>query len=163
GAPLFFVGDPKQAIYSFRNADLHTYLGARRHATAQTTLAYNQRSSPVLIDALNALFTTNRDAFILPGLAYHPVGAGTRSRSVFHTSDAEELERLLMAVLEPSRERLLRAALTTEVLGRDASEIDALSQDEGAIAALIVRFAGYRELWLRQGVAPTLRRFMADE
>ncbi len=25
-APLFLVGDPKQAIYSFRNADLHTYL-----------------------------------------------------------------------------------------------------------------------------------------
>src|SRR5689334_17969815 len=28
--PLFLVGDPKQAIYSFRNADLHTYLSAKQ-------------------------------------------------------------------------------------------------------------------------------------
>ncbi len=43
-APAFFVGDPKQAIYSFRNADLHAYLRARRsrlgrvHARRQPAL-----------------------------------------------------------------------------------------------------------------------------
>jgi exodeoxyribonuclease V beta subunit len=83
GAPLFFVGDPKQAIYSFRNADLHTYLGARRHAGAEHSLASNQRSSPELIDALNTLFTRNRSAFMLPGLDYRPVGVGDKPRSVF--------------------------------------------------------------------------------
>ena len=44
-APLFLVGDPKQAIYSFRNADLHTYLRARASAAAEYTLAHNQRST----------------------------------------------------------------------------------------------------------------------
>lgn len=32
--PVFLVGDPKQAIYSFRNADLHTYLAARKRLDA---------------------------------------------------------------------------------------------------------------------------------
>jgi exodeoxyribonuclease V beta subunit len=44
--PLFLVGDPKQAIYSFRNADLHTYLAARRAGRyAPYTLRHNQRST----------------------------------------------------------------------------------------------------------------------
>jgi len=42
-APLFLVGDPKQDIYSFRAADLHTYLAARERASARYTLAVNQR------------------------------------------------------------------------------------------------------------------------
>ena len=43
--PAFLVGDPKQAIYSFRNADLHAYLRARKSASDVYTLADNQRST----------------------------------------------------------------------------------------------------------------------
>ncbi|KAG0188990.1 hypothetical protein DFQ28_004023 [Apophysomyces sp. BC1034] len=81
--PLFLVGDPKQAIYSFRAADLHTYLDARAHAAARYTLAVNQRSSPALITACNRLFGANPHAFVLDGLDYHPVRAGTRPRPPF--------------------------------------------------------------------------------
>ncbi len=49
GAPLFLVGDPKQAIYSFRHADLHTYLRARGAALAEYTLDQNQRSSAAAV------------------------------------------------------------------------------------------------------------------
>lgn len=79
-APLFLVGDPKQAIYSFRAADLHTYLAARERAAACYTLAVNQRSTAALIDACNRIFGSNARAFILPGLNYDPVRAGTRVR-----------------------------------------------------------------------------------
>ncbi|MBI3412071.1 MAG: UvrD-helicase domain-containing protein [Planctomycetes bacterium] len=58
---LFVVGDPKQAIFGFRSADLPTYLravdemreiyGAKRHS-----LTTNWRSVPELIDSLNQLF-----------------------------------------------------------------------------------------------------------
>ena len=79
-APLFLVGDPKQAIYSFRNADLHTYLHARQQTQAEYTLAHNQRSTPGLLAALNGLFGANPRAFVLPGLAYTPVACGSKPR-----------------------------------------------------------------------------------
>ncbi len=78
--PLFLVGDPKQAIYSFRAADLHTYLAARARASARYTLAVNQRSVPALVSACNRLFSANPRAFVLPGLDYRPVRPGARSR-----------------------------------------------------------------------------------
>ena len=57
GPVLLMVGDPKQAIYGFRGADIQTYLGARqltmgRHATLDT----NHRSSAPLVRAVNRLF-----------------------------------------------------------------------------------------------------------
>ncbi|WP_258240957.1 exodeoxyribonuclease V subunit beta [Pseudidiomarina homiensis] len=54
---LFLIGDPKQAIYSFRNADIFTYLKARR-ATAgrHHTLGTNFRSTQAMVDSVNALF-----------------------------------------------------------------------------------------------------------
>ncbi|HEX7384245.1 MAG TPA: UvrD-helicase domain-containing protein, partial [Burkholderiaceae bacterium] len=87
-APLFLVGDPKQAIYSFRNADLHTYLRSRDAATAHYTLADNQRSSAALIDALNALFATNRRAFMLPGLQCPTARPGAKPRKPFVDTSA---------------------------------------------------------------------------
>ena len=49
--PLLLVGDPKQAIYSFRNADLHTYLNAKQRTRTVSTLLSNQRSVDGLIKA----------------------------------------------------------------------------------------------------------------
>lgn len=57
---LYLVGDPKQSIYSFRQADIYTYLsaaqvlGADHHASLDT----NFRSQPSLVKALNALFSS---------------------------------------------------------------------------------------------------------
>jgi len=82
--PLFLVGDPKQAIYSFRNADLHTYLQARSEASAEYTLAENQRSTPELLAGLNGLFDINPRAFVLPGLNYQKVNCGAKPRKVWH-------------------------------------------------------------------------------
>jgi exodeoxyribonuclease V beta subunit len=258
---LFLVGDPKQAIYSFRNADLHTYLKARGRAQAEYTLAENQRSTPELLAGLNALFEANPRAFMLDGLAYHPVRAGAKPRkplvdrtqpraalhlwslpsgeegaaigkkdakvsavracageiarllaaaqrgevthdgrplaagdiavlvrshaegslmrrelqalgvgsvelaqtSVFDSADAQDLERILVAVLEPGREPLLRAALATELLGCTAPEIAALSEHESAVLQRMALFSDYRDTWLQHGVGPMLRQLVAAE
>ena len=82
GLPVFLVGDPKQAIYGFRNADLQTYLRARHTVDRRFSLTQNQRSTPRLIAACNALFLRNRRAFMLEGLDYEPVSAGERERPV---------------------------------------------------------------------------------
>ncbi len=55
-ATLVLVGDPKQAIYGFRGADVHAYLDARRDATATATLPENHRSDPGVLEGLAALF-----------------------------------------------------------------------------------------------------------
>lgn len=55
-AGLFMIGDPKQAIYSFRGADIFTYMKARQNVSAHYSLDYNYRSSPEMIDAANAFF-----------------------------------------------------------------------------------------------------------
>lgn len=80
-ASLFLVGDPKQAIYSFRNADLPTYLRARSQASVCWTLSKNQRASQPLIDACNTLFTQRPDAFLQPGLEYQSVSFGEKKRT----------------------------------------------------------------------------------
>lgn len=56
--PLYLVGDPKQSIYAFRNADLPTYLKAAREFSLDQrySLSVNYRSEPKLIAALNRLF-----------------------------------------------------------------------------------------------------------
>ena len=56
GATLVLIGDPKQAIYAFRGADVHAYLRASRAAGTRATLATNWRSDQGLIDAFDALF-----------------------------------------------------------------------------------------------------------
>jgi exodeoxyribonuclease V beta subunit len=54
---LFLIGDPKQSIYGFRGADIHSYLSARR-ATAgrHYQLGTNYRSTKQLVQAVNRLF-----------------------------------------------------------------------------------------------------------
>ncbi|QWT18353.1 exodeoxyribonuclease V subunit beta [Bacillus sp. NP157] len=54
---LLLIGDPKQAIYAFRGADIHTYLAARAEAAApHYSLDTNFRSTQGMVDAVNALF-----------------------------------------------------------------------------------------------------------
>ncbi|HUP70087.1 MAG TPA: UvrD-helicase domain-containing protein [Acidimicrobiales bacterium] len=56
GSTLVLIGDPKQAIYAFRGADVYAYLQAAREAGSRATLAVNWRSDQNLLDAYDALF-----------------------------------------------------------------------------------------------------------
>ena len=53
---LVLIGDPKQAIYAFRGADVYSYLDAAAAAAQRATLSVNYRSDQRLIDAYDALF-----------------------------------------------------------------------------------------------------------
>ena len=74
-SPVFFVGDPKQAIYGFRGADVFTYIAAATAAPNRFTLGKNWRSSSDLVRAVNTLFQCNERPFILDGIPFEPVEA----------------------------------------------------------------------------------------
>ena len=73
---LFLVGDPKQAIYRFRGADVFTYLRAGERVSARHALTENFRSSQALIGAINALYANAPDPFLHRQIAYLPASAG---------------------------------------------------------------------------------------
>jgi exodeoxyribonuclease V beta subunit len=58
GGGLIMIGDPKQAIYSFRGGDIFTYMQAREDVgeTGIYTLGINWRSTPQVLTAVNAVF-----------------------------------------------------------------------------------------------------------
>lgn len=54
---LFMIGDPKQAIYAFRGADIYTYLKARKDTRGRHyTLEKNYRSTEHMVAAVNQVF-----------------------------------------------------------------------------------------------------------
>ncbi len=71
--PVFFVGDPKQAIYAFRGADLFAYLDARRDARRRYALGTNWRSASGLVAAVNTLFERPERPFVYADIPYEPV------------------------------------------------------------------------------------------
>ncbi|HEX5805636.1 MAG TPA: exodeoxyribonuclease V subunit beta [Macromonas sp.] len=247
GTALVMIGDPKQAIYSFRGADLATYLKARNEAQGIHTLDGNHRSTPALVDALNHVFTLADRPF--GDIAYPPVQAcrqnlpplrnahgqdlpaltvwhtpfdtplnaaqaseqmaeafasqmvallqqgvaqpqdmavlvrsgreaaqirqalarrGVKSvylserNSIFATAEAQDLWRLLRAVLEPRRADLLRAALACQAWGWPLQEVASLQADETRWEAWLERFLAWQNLWRSQGVLPMLYRWLHE-
>lgn len=268
--PVFLVGDPKQAIYGFRGADVFTYLDAARDAECVRTLSTNWRSDGPLLRALDAFFRRNERAFVLPGIEFstvrpaeragarlvidddepepfriwwvprdHPDMASSKRGSrmskdtaplatvtardiarrlaasragrarieepdggarplrggdiavlvrtnaqgaivrdalaelripsvqfadenVFLSDEAGELERVLRAVASPGDDRLVRAALVTEMFGIDARELEELADDEDDWERALEDFRRYRDLWRDHGPVRMLRTLMAD-
>jgi len=75
---LIVVGDPKQAIYAFRGADVYAYIAARKHLTDSAgaeglSLPVNRRSRPELVEALNTLFEGSEWFPADEGIAYPTV------------------------------------------------------------------------------------------
>ena len=78
---LIVVGDPKQSIFRFRGADVFAYVDARARLgdeSAQLQLTRNYRSTPALVQAVNAVF--QRDgALVLPEISFEAAIAASGS------------------------------------------------------------------------------------
>nr|WP_273827842.1 exodeoxyribonuclease V subunit beta [Providencia rettgeri] len=259
---LLFIGDPKQAIYAFRGADIFTYIEAKKEVSAHYTLETNYRSSQSMVEAINRVFSHCQSPFIFEQIPFQPVNfaqqnAGkklvhkgnevkaltfwqldaeavsvseyeqaiarqcaaqiaqylqggldgetyfknnekqvfvaasditvlVRSRreailirdalnqlnipsvfqsnreSVFSTPEARDLLWLLQAVLTPEKERVLRSALATGILGLTAKDIDEINHDEKAWEDLVDEFSRYSTVWQKRGVLPMLRMIMSQ-
>ena len=56
GTALLLIGDPKQSIYGFRGADIHSYLMARKKTEGRHyVLGTNHRSTKAVVNAVNHL------------------------------------------------------------------------------------------------------------
>jgi exodeoxyribonuclease V beta subunit len=86
GNRLFVVGDPKQAIYSFRGADINSYIGARaelsKACAPKIPIDQNFRSTAALIDACNLILDQKAKSPLFNGeIKYdHPVKCGVPDR-----------------------------------------------------------------------------------
>lgn len=260
GRPLFLIGDPKQAIYAFRGADIFAYRQAALAADRTFTLGRNWRSTPRMVNAVNALFGHRPDSFLYDWIDFHPAvaarscedplegdgkgalhwwyappdtgakgaakalskkaavqrfhealarecvrlmtpckegGAGiapgsiavlvrdsyeaadvqralrsarvpsivARLGDVLESLEVKELERILAAVLKPQDGRVVRAALATEVWGKSASEIHALSRQENERdwQGLVESLTAMRETWIHRGFLRMIQTFIAEQ
>lgn len=77
GTNLLLVGDPKQAIYRFRGADLRVYQKASKLAKHVYSLDTNFRSQPALVKAVNALYSFTKNPFRDDAIEFAPVKAGS--------------------------------------------------------------------------------------
>lgn len=85
---LLMIGDPKQAIYGFRGADIFTYIQARRNVSAHYTLGRNWRSSGALVAAVNGLFERAKEPFIYEAdIPFLPVEAQGKSKALLLEGD----------------------------------------------------------------------------
>ncbi len=91
-ATLFLIGDPKQAIFGFRGADLFAYIKAAGNVGERFTLVTNWRSTEALIRAVNAIFEKPGSPFLLEAVQYLPV----------KESGAESIELQIDGRIDPS-------------------------------------------------------------
>ena len=87
---LCIVGDPKQSIYRFRDADVSVFQDLTARVPSQHLLDINYRSRPSIIEFVNQVC---RKAFAESLLPYEPLISG-------RTEDAPEIERVSKLVIE---------------------------------------------------------------
>ena len=121
GVTTFLVGDPKQAIYSFRGADVFTYLQAKRavKASHQYALMTNWRSHPDLIAAINHIFSRQSVPFIYDDIPFHQVGGADKK----HRLKTDEDNKPLQIVWQESNSQLTKQAFTNFAAQIVADEI----------------------------------------
>lgn len=127
---FILVGDPKQSIYSFRKADMYSYLEAK-HAFALEEVQFlkvNYRASPKMVQALNLLFSSKEHPLLFflpkaknalfveelisscerdsdPPVLFRFFEARSKGRWPSYAEEEEELFPWLFAILSEERKR----------------------------------------------------------
>jgi exodeoxyribonuclease V beta subunit len=115
---LYLVGDPKQSIYSFRGADIHTYERAKEVVDQFVSLDMNYRSDGRLVSALNHVFATAKHPFGAPTPAYIQI-------KPFHPSTriSDERPPLQIRFMPRTENSSYRGWLTKDFLDRRLPQV----------------------------------------
>ncbi|MBO6793340.1 MAG: exodeoxyribonuclease V subunit beta [Balneolaceae bacterium] len=118
------IGDPKQAIYRFRGADINTYLYAKTgvDATNHRTLLHNYRSSKLLIKAVNAFFNYSEQPFGLQGLNFENAIYPLNKPNQINVSSSNEVE-FPLTVIEFDQDGRNLSDLKSLIMNSVCSEI----------------------------------------
>jgi exodeoxyribonuclease V beta subunit len=127
GGQLFLIGDPKQAIYGFRGADVDTYVQARDQLVAggaqSRTLEANFRSTGPLLEALNCILEQGAAApvFTSPAIRYDvPVTCGDEQLAALDAAGGQAPPLVLLELegskTKPARTRALGEVIADEIV-----------------------------------------------
>ncbi len=120
---LFLVGDPKQAIYGFRGADVFTYLNAAQDVHRRYTLEFNWRAAPGLVHAVNTIFSRNPNAFVFDQIKFYPIKARSQIEHGESASGDRPSTHLVIWLWRRPEKRLSKTDLETYIAGAVAAEI----------------------------------------
>ncbi|WP_136253949.1 exodeoxyribonuclease V subunit beta [Onishia niordana] len=133
---VLLIGDPKQAIYAFRGADIHTYLQARRDTAGRhVTLGTNFRSATPMVEAVNRVFEhaeqSEAGAFLFRRgddnpVPFAPVDANGRKDALVRHGAPQPALTLWHLDAE---EALSKSAYLHELAGRCATEMASLLRE----------------------------------
>jgi exodeoxyribonuclease V beta subunit len=140
---LVLIADPKQAIYAFRGADVHSYLRAARSARIRSTLSVNYRSDACLLAGFDALLSGV--ALGHPEIVYRQVSAA-EDHAGWRLSGAPEPGALRFRVL--SREKL---AQTRTGFAESTAAREAVAGDVAADIVTLLSSAAEIEVRDRTG------------
>lgn len=125
------IGDPKQAIYAFRGADIFTYIQAKQRVSEsqQFTLAQNWRSSASLINSVNQLFSYNRNSFLFENkIPFVPVEPAKRQGQLV-TVDGQPLPSMRLSFLSTADHAPIKWSEAQHLMATDvANQIASLLQ-----------------------------------
>lgn len=79
---LLLIGDPKQAIYAFRGADIFTYMRARSEVSAHYTMDTNWRSSVSMVQGVNQLFSQLAAPFVFSQIPFIQVAPAVQNAAL---------------------------------------------------------------------------------
>ena len=141
---LFLIGDPKQAIYAFRGADIYAYLEAAGQAASEKhTMTTNWRADRKMVAALNALYGPLAQPFGDSRIGYAQVDARPGAEDLWQSPSlgSEPLQFLTLpeGLCGVKGKRLVKKQLVPLIPGLVAGDIVGLLSGDAKIWARAVR------------------------
>ncbi|BAJ02379.1 exodeoxyribonuclease V subunit beta [Shewanella violacea] len=118
---LLMIGDPKQAIYAFRGADIHTYIQAREQTEQHYSLGTNYRSSRNMVLSVNALFENRDDPFINQAIVFESVQPSPFAHKKIFVEQNNDTSALKIKLLSEDPDKGLNKASARKRLAEDAA------------------------------------------
>lgn len=135
---FIMIGDPKQAIYRFRGADIFTYLKASDEAQSRFELTKNYRSEKHLVDGVNALFDFPQSPFIYQNINFTAVDSRDDHLRFYLNGKAEPSYRFYLTESDKvnKTEMAKICAISIQHWLKSAAENQAVFQNEDACKTL---------------------------